>query len=159
MAAVALLTMGGCKKDTKTAEKAGEKAAPAAADKAAPAAAAGSNHQKFVGDWGFDFDKMSTSDPDLKKQLEAQPGAKAQMQKMFGSMSINATKDKMTMKFGPESHNVTYKVTSDDGNKLVIAGTDDKGKTETVTLTFEGNDVVTMGKEGEAQKMHLKRKK
>jgi hypothetical protein len=151
LAVVGLVSAVGCGK------KDGEDKAGAEKKEGAESAAAANT---IEGKWGIDLDSMIASNPDMKKQIEANPAAKGMMEAAIGAMSFEFGKDSMTVNMGSEAEKATYKVVSSEGNTMVIESSEEgKDKVEKFTATFETADKVTLSKEGEPTKFTLVRKK
>jgi len=94
--------------------------------------AAGAN--KLVGTWKFDGNKTVAATEMFKK---GKPEMKAQFAAMLDKATLEITKDKMKVTgLGPKVQEDTYKVTKTDGKTLTIESVDEKGKKETMTITF-----------------------
>jgi hypothetical protein len=126
------------------------------------AASSKSNHDKLQGEWGIDVDKMIELDPKAQEQLKANPGMKDMMVKMMGSAKFTITKDSLTASLMGKDEKATYTVKSQEGNKVVIETTekadDDKEKVEIITATFVNDNLVILTKDGDDEKIPLKRK-
>ena len=152
---VGLIGAVGCgKKDAEGKE--GEKAAAEKKEGGEEKAAANS----IEGKWTLDFDALLKANPEMQKQIDANPQGKEMMKGMMASMSFEFGKDTMTANMGSKKEKASYKVLSNEGNTMVIESTGEgKDKAEKITLTFDGADKVTMGKEGQPMKLTMVRSK
>lgn len=97
-------------------------------------AASGGAAAKLVGTWQFDGKKTVEANAMFKK---AKPEHKEKFATMFGKATIEITKDTMVVTgLGPKVQTDKYKVTKTDGKVITISSTDEKGKTETMTITM-----------------------
>jgi hypothetical protein len=112
------------------------------------------------GKWGIDLESMIALNPDMKKQIEANPVAKGMMEAAIGEMSFDFGKDSLTVNVGAKTEKKTYKVVSSEGNTMVFETSEEgKDKVDKFTATFETADTVTLSKDGEPTKFALVRKK
>lgn len=142
---VAVFAMGvyGCKKDKGDDEGKGGKGG-------------GNLAAKFQGEWTVDFDKMVAADPKMK-ELDADK--KKMLAGVFAKMVVKVGKDSIqTLDHEGKNEKDTYVVKSSKGKKLVVESKDEKGKVETVTVEFTSDDTIELSKEGEKDKMFMKRK-
>ncbi|MCP4867245.1 MAG: hypothetical protein GY898_00825 [Proteobacteria bacterium] len=173
LALAAPLTLVGCGGDDgggEPAADAGHDAAPAAAAPAdaAPAEAeaapaeggtGGGEAGDIKGTWGISMSAEEQAQLDAAKAaLEANPEdqmSKAMvemMTAMLESMSLTITDDTMTMAMGENTEDVKYTMEGD-----AITSTDAEGKSETLTVSWDG-DTMVWNKEGEEKAMRWNRK-
>ncbi len=98
--------------------------------------------------------------PKMAEAAKANPAMVEQMQKAMGAATISIGKDSLVAKgFKPKDDKATYKILSEKGNSMVIESKDEgKEEVEKMTVTFESDDKITLTKDGEDEKMPLKRK-
>ena len=139
--------------------KGGDKPADKGAEKAGEAAAATSNHDKFQGTWAVDIERMLTMDPRAAEMIKAKPEMKEMMTKTMSQASFTVTKDGISVTGFGKDQKAAYTVKKDEGSTLVIESQDEgKEEKESITITFDSADTATMTKDGQDQKMPLKRK-
>lgn len=173
--AFSLVSSVGCdKKDGDAAkEPAAAASAPAAAaaegskEAAQPAAAAAEAEapkataaKQMQGKWGIDTAAVQETEEFKNMPEEEKKMALQMMETMAGSLTIEITSDKMIMAGMGQNEESTYKVTSEDGNKVVIDAVSKKNdieKTETLNIEIKGPDAISI-KSGEGEAMPLKRK-
>jgi hypothetical protein len=108
------------------------------------------------GKWTVDFDALLQANPEIQKEIDANPQSREMMKGMVTSMSFDFGKDTMVANTGSKKENVSYKVLSNEGNTMVIESiTEGQDKVEKLTLTFDGADKVTMEKDGSRMKLKL----
>ena len=132
------------------------KAAPANAPSAAKTAAASTG---FHGAWTMNKEKIKDM-PEYKAAPEAQQKMMlAMLQQITMVVTFGADSMTTTMEMGGQKKEETakYTVKSASGNTTVITTTSKDGKTEDMTLTLAGDELV-MAK-GVKQKLFLKRHK
>lgn len=120
-------------------------------------ASAGELHDKMIGTWKIDLDKLEAvmiADAKEKGQDVAQVKQMLPMMKgMFGQMRITLTDDEMIMKMvnpmsgEAEEKNATYTVVAEEGETVTIEVTQEaedesEPKTETGTVRFEGDTMI-----------------
>jgi hypothetical protein len=179
LTAILVLTIGvGCKggdkdkaKEGEQGNKSGEKPSEGerasegdkvADEKTEPAKASSgkSNHEKLQGDWGVDIDAMMANDPKMAERARANPAMIEGMQKTLGAATISIGKDTVVARgFKPDQSKATYKVLSSDDDTMAIEIWDEgNDRLDRLTVTFNGDDKLTLTKEGKDEKMPLKRK-
>jgi hypothetical protein len=144
----ALLLAPACKKKGKDAANKG--AEPSAKSSK-------SNHARLQGEWKFDFERMKTLDPDMKKM---KPEQIKEMKGFIEKMSVQVTKDKMIVKFVHKGKPENYKVLSDKGNTLKMESKDEKGKVSKATIVFHNDKSITVTEidaDGKKETIALKR--
>lgn len=109
------------------------------------------------GTWKVDADKQlaSIKSKDMFKKLDAAKQAKfiSVMQEGFDTMSFTFADGKLSIK-APQMplQELEYKVVSTDGDTWQVETIDKKKKAETMTLTWTGDDSITLSppKKGDA---------
>lgn len=170
----ALLALGttACSKDEEgSAEGEGAEAteaAEAAAEEEEAAEEGTEGGDRLVGTWVLDEktvkEMMEKSKKGGSKDEAAEGMGMAMVMAMSPTFQFN---EDGTMSFTmsnplkedaePKTEEGTYKVTSVDGDKMTLETTA-KGEVETLIVTFDGDDKVTLSKESGEAPMHLRRK-
>lgn len=109
----------------------------------------GRRESALNGNWKLDVDKQMATlkEQDMYKKLPDAAKAKVEsgMKQGFDSMTFTFADGKLTLKTADSgSQDVEYKITSKDGDKWQVETTDKNKKVETMTVTWVGNDNITL---------------
>lgn len=103
--------------------------------------ACGKPSDKLIGKWGLDVEKLSELE-EIKKMPEDQRKMALEMAKgMLVAATFEFTADKMIKDGMGKKEEASYKVKSQEGDKVVIETTKE-GKTETMNCEFKGETLI-----------------
>jgi hypothetical protein len=118
-----------------------------------------SNHDRFQGTWAIDVDRMIELDPKAAEMLKENPSMREMMEKMMGKATFTITPTDLVANLGQKEQKATYTVREDQDNVLVIESVDSgREDVEVITATFESDDSLILGKEGETDRIPLVRR-
>lgn len=107
--------------------------------------AAKSNHARLQGVWKIDFERMKTTQADLKKMS---PGDLKSLKLMLSQLKYRFTQDKLFSEGGRKVEPKSYKVISDEGNTLVMESKERSGVVTKVTAVFHSDTSMTLTASG-----------
>ena len=112
----------------------------------------GRKESALNGNWKLDVDKQiaALKEQDMYKKLPeaARSKMEGEMKKGFDAMMFTFADGKLTLKStdnkDAKGQEVDYKVTSKEGDKWQLETTDKNKKVDQVTITWSGNDNITL---------------